>query len=117
MCVPCHGVLRAVAERKTARGWAATVDSMREKGAKGSDDQAAAVVVYLSAHFAAVDVNTATADELVNVAGLSPEDAAAIIAFRGDGHPFKSYSDLKKVTGVDPKRLTAAKSRLVYAPK
>src|SRR4051794_2549895 len=117
MCVPCHGVLRAISERKTAPGWAATVDSMREKGAKGSDDQAAAVVTYLSAHFAAVDVNTATADELIKVAGLSAEDAAAIVAYRGDGRPFKSYADLKKVSGIDPKRLAAAKPRLVYAPK
>jgi DNA uptake protein ComE-like DNA-binding protein len=117
MCVPCHGVLPAVALRKTALGWAATVEDMRTKGAKGTDEQAAAAAAYLSSHFAAVDVNTASAHELVKIADLSLEDAAAIVAFRGDGHPFKSYTDVKKVPGVDPKRLAAAKGRFAYAPK
>lgn len=117
MCVPCHGVLRAVSLPKTALGWAATVDDMRVKGAKGTDEQAAAAVKYLSAHFAAVNVNTATAEELVTIAGLSPEDAAAIVAFRTDGPPFKSFTDVRKVPGVDPKRLSAAKPRLAYTAK
>jgi len=90
---------------------------MRVKGARGTDEQAEAAAKYLSAHFAAVDVNTATADELVTVAELGAEDAAAIVAFRGEGRPFKSYADLKKIPGVDPKRLAAAKPRLVYTPR
>ena len=115
MCVPCHGVLPAIALRKTALGWAASVEDMRVKGAKGSDEQAEAAAKYLSQHFAAVNVNTATADELVKLAELSAEDAAAIIAFRGDGKPFRSYTDVKKVPGVDPKRLAAAKPRCLRA--
>lgn len=117
MCVPCHGVLPSVAQRRTTLGWSFIVEDMRVKGAKGSDVQAEAAAKYLSQHFAAVNVNTATADELVKLAELSAEDAAAIIAFRGDAHPFKSYTDLKKVPGVDAKRLLAAKPRLVYTPK
>ena len=117
MCVPCHGVLPAVAQRRTALGWSFLVEDMRVKGARGTDEQAEAAAKYLSAHFAAVDVNTATADELVTVAELGAEDAAAIVAFRGEGRPFKSYADLKKIPGVDPKRLAAAKPRLVYTPR
>jgi competence ComEA-like helix-hairpin-helix protein len=117
MCVPCHGVLPAVAQRRTALGWSFMVEDMRVKGARGSDEQAQAAAKYLSEHFAAVNVNTATAEELVKIAELSAEDAAAIIAFRGDGHPFKSYTDVKKVPGVDSKRLAAAKPRLAYTPK
>jgi|SRR5262245_2726463 len=117
MCVPCHGVLPAVAPRKTALGWAFTVEDMRVKGAKGSDDQAAAATKYLSKHFAAVDVNTATAAELTDVAGFTAEEAAAIVAYRDQGHPFKSFTDVKKIPGLDPKRLAAAKPRIVYAPK
>lgn len=117
MCVPCHGVLPAVAQRRTALGWTFIVEDMRVKGAKGSDEQAEAAAQYLSEHFAAVNVNTATAEELVKIAELSAEDASAIVAFRGDARPFKSYTDLKKVPGVDPKRLAAAKPRLVYTPK
>ncbi len=117
MCVPCHGVLPAIVTRKTALGWRATVDDMRVKGAKGTDEQARAAVAYLSATFAAVDVNTATAEQIAKVAGFTPGEAAAIVAYRQDAHTVKSYTDLKKVPGLDPARLAAAKPRVVYAPK
>lgn len=117
MCVPCHGVLPAVAQRRTALGWSFIVEDMRVKGARGTDEQAEAAAKYLSAHFAAVNVNTATVDELVKVAELGADDAAAIVAFRGESRPFKSFTELKKIPGVDPKRLAAAKPRLVYTPR
>ena len=117
MCVPCHGVLPAVAVRKTAFGWSATVEDMRVKGAKGSDEQAEAAAKYLAQFFAAVDVNKATAAEIAHVTELTLEDAQAIVAYRDAGHTFKSFTELKKVPGLDAKRLTAAKPRIVYAPK
>lgn len=117
MCVPCHGVLVAVAARKTPLAWSASVEDMRVKGAKGTDEQAQAAAKYLSTYFAAVDVNKATAEELVKIAGFTPEEAAAIVAWRDAGHAFKSYTDVKKVPGLDARRLAAAKPRLAYAPK
>lgn len=117
MCVPCHGVLVAIAQRKTPLAWNATVEDMRVKGAKGSDEQAEAATKYLSRHFAAVDVNTATAALLAEVAGFTAAEAAAITAYRSAGHAFESFTDLRKVPGLDPKRLTAAKPRVAYAPK
>ena len=74
-------------------------------------DEGGVLVRFAGPRLAASD------DELVTIAKLSADDAAAIVAFRGSGRPFKSYADLKKVAGVDPKRLSAAKPRLVYAPK
>jgi hypothetical protein len=117
MCVPCHGVLPAIAQRKTALGWTFTVEDMRVKGAKGTDDQAEAAANYLSKHFAAVDVNKATPEQLVEIAGFTSEEAAAIVAYRGEGRAFKSITDVRRVPGLDPKRVTAAKPRLAYAPK
>jgi DNA uptake protein ComE-like DNA-binding protein len=117
MCVPCHGVLPAIAQRKTALGWAFVVEDMRVKGAKGSDEQAQAATRYLAKHFAAVDVNKATAEQLVEIAEFTAAEAAAIVAYRDDGHAFKSFTDVRKVPGLDPKRLAAVKPRLAYAPK
>jgi helix-hairpin-helix protein len=117
MCVPCHGVLVSIATRKTALGWTATVQDMRTKGAKGTDAQAEAAAKYLARNFGAVDVNTATAQELVAAAGFTADEAAAIVAFRADGHPLKSFTELKKVPGLDPRRLAQAKPRLAYTPK
>lgn len=117
MCVPCHGVLPALALRKTASGWSATVEDMRLKGAQGTDQQAAAAAKYLATFFAAVDVNTATSKELVDIAGFTQDEGAAIVAYRDAGHVFKGFTDLKKMPGIDSKRLAAAKLRVVYAPK
>lgn len=117
MCVPCHGVLAAVNVRKTAPAWEATVEAMRVKGARGSDEQARAAAEYLARHFPAVDVNTGTAEQLVSIAGFTPEEAAAIVADRESGHVITSYTELKKVPGLDAKRLAAAKARIVYTPK
>jgi competence protein ComEA len=117
MCVPCHGVLVATSVRKTPPAWETTVEAMRVKGAKGTDEQAGAAAAYLGRYFPAVDVNTATADQIAAIAGLTRDEAAAIVAYRGDGHPIKSYTELKKVPGVDPKRLAEAKPKIVYTPK
>jgi competence ComEA-like helix-hairpin-helix protein len=118
LCVPCHGILHAIALPKTAAGWAATVDDMRtNRGAQGTDEQADAVKAYLSKFFPAVDVNKATAREIASVTRLTADEAAAIVAYREAGNTFKSYADVKKVPGLDPKRLADAKSRIVYAPK
>ena len=117
MCVPCHGVLPAIAVRKTAVGWSATVEDMRVKGAKGSDEQSEAAAKYLARFFAAVDVNKATAAEIAQVTELTLEEAQAIVAYRDAGHTFKTFTEVKKVPGIDAKRLAAAKPRIVYAPK
>jgi competence protein ComEA len=116
MCTPCHGVLVAVAPRKTAPAWAATVDDMRTKGAQGTDAQARAAAAYLAAHFAAVDVNSASAADLERIAGFTSSEAAAIVAYRAD-HPIKSFTELTRVPGLDPARLEQARPRLAYAPK
>jgi competence ComEA-like helix-hairpin-helix protein len=118
LCVPCHGILHAIALPKTTAGWAATVDDMRNnRGAPATDEQADVVKAYLSKFFPAVDVNKATASEIAAVTGLTADEAAAIVASREAGTTFRSFADVKKVPGLDPKRLADAKSRIVYAPK
>ena len=117
MCVPCHGILTAVSQRKTAPAWATTVDLMRDKGAKGSDDQAEAAVAYLTRFFPAVDVNTATADQLERIAGFTAEEAAAIVSYRDAGHAFAAFADVRRVPGLDAGRLAAARPRIVFKSK
>jgi competence ComEA-like helix-hairpin-helix protein len=117
MCVPCHGVLHAIVAPKTPLGWRDTVDDMISRGADGTDEQADAVVKYLSMHFEAVDVNTATAADIVRVSGLSQQDAEAIVTYREAGHKFKSFADLQQVPALDEKKLDEAKSKLLFRPR
>ena len=49
---------------------------------------------------AAVNINTATVDELKNLPGVGPAKAAAIVEYRSRNGNFKSVEELKQVKGI-----------------
>lgn len=49
---------------------------------------------------AAVNINTATAEELKALPGIGPSKAEAIVAYRQQNGSFKSVDDLKNVKGI-----------------
>jgi len=49
-----------------------------------------------------VDVNHATADELIALPGIGPALAGRIIAYRKEHGPFGSLDDLERVQGIGP---------------
>jgi competence protein ComEA len=50
--------------------------------------------------FAAVDINTASQEQLEAVNGLGQSKAKAIIEYRSKNGPFKTAEDIKKVPGI-----------------
>jgi competence protein ComEA len=61
----------------------------------------------------AVDLNTATAEDLAAVPGITPRLAATIVADRAGRGPFQGVEDLERVRGIGPKRLDRARAHLV----
>lgn len=66
---------------------------------------------------AAVNINTASADEFVALKkGLGPAKAQAIIDYRKANGPFKTVDDLKHVKGIGAKRLEKLRPDLTVGP-
>ena len=61
---------------------------------------------------AAVNLNTATKEELDGVKGIGPVKAQAIIEYRTKNGSFKSVDDLKNVKGFGDKTVAKMRSEL-----
>ena len=95
--------------------WQDTVDSMRGRGATGTDDDFKMIVDYLTKYFGVpVNVNQAPAKDLASNLVITTDEAAAIVKYRTDNGNFKDYSDLSKVQGLDITKLDPIKSRITF---
>lgn len=118
ICGTCHPSARGAAVRLTREGWQDVIAKMVALGAKGTDEELTAVLDYLSTHFKGdapkpVNLNTAPAIDLESVAGLLRKEAAALIAYRTKHGPCKTLEDLKKIPGVDFRKINRRRDRLV----
>ena len=114
-CGGCHGADIVIGQTGTRDVWQDTVDSMRSRGAIGSDDDFKLIVNYLTTYFGVpVNVNTATAKDIAANLTLTSAEADAIVKYRTDNGKFKDYSDLAKVSGLDVKKIEPSKSRIKF---
>ncbi|HWH79098.1 MAG TPA: helix-hairpin-helix domain-containing protein [Candidatus Binatus sp.] len=67
---------------------------------------------FAGAALAAVNINTATKDELVTLKGIGDKKAQAIIDYRKKNGDFKSVDDLEKVEGIGPGTMKQIRSQL-----
>jgi competence protein ComEA len=65
---------------------------------------------------AAVNLNTASVDELVAVPGIGPKKAQQIVESRETQGPFKSVDDLKRIKGFRDKLVDNLRPHLAVAP-
>ena len=117
VCATCHAAETVASVRHTPEGWRDVITKMVAAGAEGTEQELETVFQYLSTQFPAeaqkaLNLNTATAIELESVAGLLRKEAAALIAHREKNGPCKKLEDLKKIAGLDYKKIEARKERL-----
>jgi competence protein ComEA len=117
-CAPCHEARRAASARLTRDGWAAVIEGMRLRGAKVSDDDFPLILDYLTTHFLGeapqpLNLNTATQIDLEAAGGLLRREAAAVIQYREKHGRFASLDDLKKVPGLDFRKIESRRDAMV----
>jgi competence protein ComEA len=122
VCGTCHQAERSASVRLTREGWEEVIGDMIKRGAKGSDEEFAAVLDYLTKNFLGeaprpLNINRATNIELESVAGLTRKEAAAVIAWLNKVGVCNSLDELKKVPGLDYKKIEERKDFVVcFAP-
>jgi competence protein ComEA len=62
-------------------------------------------LLFAGTAFGAVNINTATEDELRTLSGITAAKAKAIIDYRSKAGKFKATEDLAKVDGVNEQHL------------
>jgi competence protein ComEA len=73
---------------------------------------ALAALLFCGTSIAAVNLNTATKDELVALPGIGPAKAQAIVDYRNQHGPFRSIDELRKVKGIGEKLFISIKPEL-----
>jgi competence protein ComEA len=117
-CGTCHEARRAASVRLTREGWAAVIDSMTKRGARVSPEQFPVVLDYLATNFLGqapqpLNLNTAAQIDLEAAGGLLRREAAAVIRYREQHGRFKTIDDLKKIPGLDFKKIESRRDAVV----
>jgi len=114
-CTVCHSADRIMAQHMTVDQWRSEVRTMVENGASLGPDEWEPVVVYLSKNFGPpINLNSATAKQIVEGSPFSEAEATAIIAWRAANGRFNDIKDVKKVPGVDQKKIDAQQTRITF---
>jgi len=112
-CSSCHATERALVAPRTRKGWENVVAEMVNNGAQLEVGESEVIVTFLTERHGLVNVNEATADEIVAL-GLSRKDADTIVAYRTDKGPFADFAALRAVPGLDVDRLDAVRQQVAF---
>ena len=114
-CVKCHPVDRIAGSRRTRTQWEEVMTTMTTaRGAVISDEDWDVIQTYLVRHYGRVNVNRATADDLAEVLGVTPETANAIVAYRKQNGEFVDYDAFAKVPGLDLEKLERLRDAISF---
>jgi competence protein ComEA len=114
VCKECHGPESVLGQLKTREEWSKTLDEMAGNGASGTDEEWHQILDYLATHYSLIFVNKATAKELESTLDVAAVAAEAIVSARTEQGALKTIDELKRVPGVDVKKVDARKDRLVF---
>jgi competence ComEA-like helix-hairpin-helix protein len=114
-CIKCHPADRITGSRRTRTQWEEVMTTMQTaRGAVITDEDWDVIQTYLVKHYGRVNVNRATADDLVEVLGVTPETAAVIVKYRKEHGEFVDYDAFAKVPGLDLEKLEKLRDAISF---
>jgi competence protein ComEA len=119
VCGKCHSPERATSLHQSDSEWEETITKMVKLGARASDDDFDAILVYLTQHFGPekpgpININKATAVDLQTTLLLRRSQAMAILQYRSQHGDFKSIDDLRNIPGLDFSKIETKKARIAF---
>ena len=118
-CGDRHSVNNVLATGRDRQGWQDLIVKMASLGMSATDEELSDISDYLTASFppaaTKLNVNKASATQLVTSLALTADEAKEIVGYREKNGDFKSLDDLKKVPNVDAKKLDAKKDLLLFS--
>lgn len=112
VCGHCHTLEIVMDTPMGYEEWRGTVQKMVDQGARGTDEQFDDIMDFLYRTMTTVNVNTADADALGSILGVSDAAAQAIVARRAQ-RKIADLADLKTVPGVSAQGLDS-RARLIF---
>jgi competence ComEA-like helix-hairpin-helix protein len=114
-CVKCHPADRINGTRRTRTQWEEVMTTMQTaRGAVIPDEDWDVIMNYLVKQHGRVNVNRATVDDLVEVLGITPEKADAIVKYRKEHGDFADYDGFAKVPGLDLEKLEKKRDAISF---
>jgi competence protein ComEA len=114
LCDECHTSAQIVSRRRTRAEWEDVITKMIEKGLGAPEKDLETVFAFLNRNYGRVFINRAPADELVAVLQVSQQDADALVAYRKTAGAFADFEAIRKVPGIDVKKLENKKDAIAY---
>ena len=114
VCGECH-TTAMIDGYRSMPDWRQTVDNMIEIGARGTPEDMERVMRYLARSWTRIDLNAATAEQMVAVLGIKEDLAKAVVKYRTEHGHFTAIGELKKVPGFEKIKLEEYKDKLVVS--
>ena len=113
-CSDCHEWSQINDSRRTKDDFEGMLTDMLSRGGSSTDADFNAILDYALRHSGMVFINKAGADEIAAVIGLTAKEAQAIVAYRTEHGKFADVDAVKKVSGVDTKKIDANRAFILF---
>ncbi len=114
VCSACHSPDYITETPRNPKGWSDVFEMMQAYGATATDAEWMQIKSYILGQIAQIEINKSTADDLQNTFEVDAPLAKAIVDYRMANGNFKMIDDVKKVPGLDAKKVDYRKNRLEF---